>query len=200
MMAALSRIKALKDRREETARNEVRSCALALEQAARAVETCRAEAYSRHVVEQRDRFYDELETKVVVLDEVDEVRDRIAALRRKEADLYLKVEEAEERRRAAALRLEAARRPTRSRSRRSKSSRTWSRRRPPSWPSRSSSPRTGNWKTSPPGPRRRRPGPRRRRPGPRRRPLAQSPRLRDRGGGLTAPSGRRGPVNRPRYK
>ena len=112
MMAALSRIKALKDRREETARNEVRSCALALEQAARAVETCRAEAeaYSRHVIEQRDRFYDELETRVVVLDEVDEVRDRIAVLRRKEADLYLKVEEAEERRRAAALRLEAARR------------------------------------------------------------------------------------------
>ena len=111
MMAALSRIKALKDRREQEAGNRVRACRLALDQAARAVETCRAEAeaYSRHVLERRDRLYDELETRVVALDDVDQVRDRIAAMRRREAELYLEVEEAEARRRAAAAALEAAR-------------------------------------------------------------------------------------------
>lgn len=110
MATDFERLLGLKESREQRAQSEARAHRLALEQAARHVEDCRetAESYSKHILEHQNARYDALQGRVVGLGDVDEVREDIAAMRRKESTLYLKIEEAEELRRVAFAALEEA--------------------------------------------------------------------------------------------
>jgi flagellar biosynthesis chaperone FliJ len=111
MATAFEQIMELKQRKEEQALTDLRAARLVVEQAARAVEQAQAEAetFSRHLVVEQARLYDELQAKVCEMSDIDDVRQEIARMRGHEASLYQKIKEAEAARVKAVAALEAAR-------------------------------------------------------------------------------------------
>jgi type III secretion protein O len=110
MMSTYTRLRELKNRKAEIAAGEVRSCRLALEQAARIEEQSRtaAAAYSEHVIARQSELYDRLQERPRAVDELEDVRQQIAGLRTVESGLHKKTEEARSSRVAAAATLKAA--------------------------------------------------------------------------------------------
>ena len=111
MATAFEQIMEIKQRKEDQALTDVRAARLVVEQAARAVEQARvdAESFSKHLLVEQTRLYDELQAKVCEMSDIDDVRQEIARMRGYEASLYQKITEAEAARVKAAAALEAAR-------------------------------------------------------------------------------------------
>jgi flagellar biosynthesis chaperone FliJ len=111
MATAFEQIMEIKQRKEDQALTDLRTARLVVEQAARAVEQAKeeAEAFSRYLLVEQARLYDELQGKVCEMSDIEDVRQEIARLRGHEAALYQKITEAEAARVKAVAALEAAR-------------------------------------------------------------------------------------------
>jgi hypothetical protein len=110
MSSTYERLREIKHRRVEIASNDLRTCRVALEQAARVAELARQQSsdFSRTLASRQAVLYDELQQRPRLMREIDEVRDQIARLRRIEGDLRAKAAEAEQARARAMSALEAA--------------------------------------------------------------------------------------------
>jgi hypothetical protein len=110
MSSTYERLREIKHRRVEIASGDLRTCRVALEQAARVAKLARQQSsdFSRTLPIRQAALYDELQEQPRLMREIDEVRDQIARLRRVESDLHAKAAEAEHARARAISALEAA--------------------------------------------------------------------------------------------
>lgn len=110
MSSTYERLREIKHRRVEIASGDLRTWRVALEQAARVAELARQHAseFSRTFARRQAALYDELQERPRLVRELDEVREKVARLRRTESDLQAKAIEAERARGKAMSALEGA--------------------------------------------------------------------------------------------
>ena len=103
-MSAFKTILELKVRKKDKAQSHLKSMRLIYEQAVEAIHQARHkhQDFARFVVTEQNRLYDEIHEKLVHLDEVDELKEKISDLRARETQLYLAIGEAEKEKQVAA--------------------------------------------------------------------------------------------------
>lgn len=109
-MSAFKTILELKVRKKDKAQSQLRAKRLVYDQAVEAVQAAQRkhQDFARFVVTEQDRLYDEIEQKLVQLDEIDELKEKISDLRARESQLFLAIGEAEKEKEVASERVKEA--------------------------------------------------------------------------------------------
>ncbi|WP_417798522.1 type III secretion system stalk subunit SctO [Terasakiella pusilla] len=109
-MSAFKTILELKVRKKDKAQSQLRAKRLVYDQAVEAVQAAQRkhQDFARFVVSEQDRLYDEIEQKLVQLDEIDELKEKISDLRARESQLFLAIGEAEKEKEVAGGRVKEA--------------------------------------------------------------------------------------------
>ncbi|WP_038013955.1 type III secretion system stalk subunit SctO [Terasakiella pusilla] len=109
-MSAFKTILELKVRKKDKAQSQLRAKRLVYDQAVEAVQAAQRkhQDFARFVVSEQDRLYDEIEQKLVQLDEIDELKEKISDLRARESQLFLAIGEAEKEKEVAGERVKEA--------------------------------------------------------------------------------------------
>ncbi len=97
MKTAFESILEIKERKKKKAQSDLRACRMRVDQTLEALKQAKQKQveFSAFVIAEQDRLYDEMETKLVGMEDIDLVKAQIGNLRARETQLFLEIGEAE---------------------------------------------------------------------------------------------------------